>query len=159
MLPADVWFIGTLAISTKRKGPSVRWLLAPAVLYYGFSFLGHLSWAIFQLGWLRTSMSFDFALTSWPFPLNLSDILNYIFVLSLLIFLVRRFSAARQEEARLSQEIEAARSVQSLLIPAVSAGHSRFRRRARLSAGYRSRWRFLPGDAGTTALCSLWWAT
>jgi serine phosphatase RsbU (regulator of sigma subunit) len=152
MLPADVWFIGTLAISTKLKGPSVRWLLAPAVLYYGFSFLGHLSWAIFQLGWLRTSMSFDFALTSWPFPLDLSDILNYVFVLSLLIFLVRRFSAARQEEARLSQEIEAARSVQALLIPSAPPATPGFAvEHAYLPASEVGGdfFQVLPGDDGT----------
>ena len=118
ILPADVWFLSTLAISVVRKGVPVRWLLAPAVLYYGSNLLGHLSWAVLQVGWMKTSISHDFALTSRPFPLNLSDIVNYVFVLSLLIFLVRRFSATRHEEARLSREMEAARSVQSLLVPA-----------------------------------------
>ena len=105
---------------------SERWLLAPAVLYYGYRFISHLSWATLQLGWLKKSVPLDFALTSQPFPVDLSDILNYIFVLSLMIFLVRRFSAARQEEARLSQEMEAARSIQSLLIPAVSQSSPSF---------------------------------
>jgi len=119
MLPADIWFVGTLGILTVRKGVSTRWLLAPAVLYYGFGLLNHLSTVSLQLGWQRARMSLDFELISRPFPLRLSDIFNFVFILSLLIFLVRRFSAARQEEARLSQEMEAARSVQSLLIPAV----------------------------------------
>ncbi|MDE3148810.1 MAG: serine/threonine-protein phosphatase, partial [Acidobacteriota bacterium] len=107
------------ATSAFRKGVSVRWLLAPAVLYYGLLLLGHLSIVSVQLGWQKTRMPLDFALISRPFPLSLSDVFGYVFVLSLMIFLVRRFSAARQEEARLSQEMEAARSVQSLLIPAV----------------------------------------
>ncbi|HEV2323772.1 MAG TPA: SpoIIE family protein phosphatase [Terracidiphilus sp.] len=118
MLPADLWFVGTLAIPAVRKGVSARWLLAPAVLYYSFRLLGHLSVASFQLGWQKTRMTVDFPLISRPFPLTLYGIFGYVFVLSLLLFLVRRFSAARQEEARLSQEMEAARSVQSLLIPA-----------------------------------------
>jgi hypothetical protein len=118
MLPADLWMVGTLAISIVRKGASVRWLLAPAVLYYGFHLTGHLLWATLQLGWIKATPSFDPALISRPFALNLSDIVSYVFVLSLLIFLFRRFSAARQEEARLSQEMEAARTVQFLLIPA-----------------------------------------
>ena len=120
MLPADLWFVGTLAIPAVKKGLSVRWLLAPAVLYYGIRLLGHLSVASFQLGWQKTRIMLDFTLISRPFPLYLSNIFGYLFVLSLLIFLVQRFSAARQEEARLSQEMEAARSVQSLLIPAIS---------------------------------------
>ena len=117
MLPADVWFVGTLARSTIRKSVSAGWLLAPAVLYYGFNFLLHLSAVSVQLGWRTIGMPLDFALISRPFSLSLSDIFGYVFVLSLLIFLVRRFSAVRQEEARLSQELEAARSVQSLLVP------------------------------------------
>ncbi len=117
MFPADVWFISTLAVSTIRKGVAVRWLLAPAVLYYGSKLLGHISYVALQLGWRKTSIPLDFVLISRPFPLNLSDVFGYVFILSLLNFLVRRFSAARQEEARLSQEIEAARTVQSLLVP------------------------------------------
>jgi phosphoserine phosphatase RsbU/P len=119
MLPADIWFVTALVLPVLRKGIPVRWLLAPAALYYGFNLLDHLSTVSIQLRWRKTWTPFDFALISRPFPLSLSDIVSFAFVLSLLIFLVRRFSAARQEEARLSQEMEAARSVQSLLIPAV----------------------------------------
>jgi len=118
MLPADIWFVSTLATSAVRRGVPVRWLLVPAAVYYGSNLLGHLSTASRQLGWSKSFFSVNFPLTSRPFPLHLSDIFGYLFVLCLLIFLVRRFSAARQEEARLSQEMEAARTVQSLLIPA-----------------------------------------
>jgi serine phosphatase RsbU (regulator of sigma subunit) len=45
-----------------------------------------------------------------------------LFIFALLIFLVRRFSLARQEETRLSAEMEAARSVQSFLVPAMAPG-------------------------------------
>jgi sigma-B regulation protein RsbU (phosphoserine phosphatase) len=41
-----------------------------------------------------------------------------IFIFALLLFLIRRFSFARQEETRLSTEFESARTIQSLLIPA-----------------------------------------
>jgi sigma-B regulation protein RsbU (phosphoserine phosphatase) len=41
-----------------------------------------------------------------------------IFIFALLLFLIRRFSLARQEETRLSSEFESARNIQSLLIPA-----------------------------------------
>jgi phosphoserine phosphatase RsbU/P len=46
-----------------------------------------------------------------------SELINDLFVLALLMFLVRRFSLARQEEERLSAEFEAAKTIQSLLIP------------------------------------------
>jgi len=41
-----------------------------------------------------------------------------ILIIALLLFLIRRFSLARQEETRLSSEFESARNIQSLLIPA-----------------------------------------
>jgi serine phosphatase RsbU (regulator of sigma subunit) len=41
-----------------------------------------------------------------------------IFISALLLFLIRRFSLARQQETRLSSEFESARNIQSLLIPA-----------------------------------------
>ena len=91
---------------------------------------------IFQLGWRTIGMPFDFALdSSRPFSLNLSDIFDYVFVLSLLIFLVRRFPAVRQEEARLSQEIGGGqRGSQSLLIPVSAPATPGFAGRKQLSA-------------------------
>jgi serine phosphatase RsbU (regulator of sigma subunit) len=59
-------------------------------------------------------------LLQYPFPIDLLDVVRYVFVFALLLFLVRRFSLARQEEARLSTEMEAARNVQSLLVPAIA---------------------------------------
>jgi serine phosphatase RsbU (regulator of sigma subunit) len=41
-----------------------------------------------------------------------------IFIFALLLFLIRRFSLARQQETRLSSEFESARNIQSMLIPA-----------------------------------------
>jgi serine phosphatase RsbU (regulator of sigma subunit) len=51
----------------------------------------------------------------------LLDVVGFIFLLALLIFLVRRFSMARKEEERMAAEFEAAKSVQSLLIPAIAS--------------------------------------
>jgi serine phosphatase RsbU (regulator of sigma subunit) len=61
----------------------------------------------------------DIVILNHPYPLRVSDLINDIFVFALLMFLVRRFSIARKEEERLAAEFEAARGVQSLLIPAV----------------------------------------
>jgi phosphoserine phosphatase RsbU/P len=43
-----------------------------------------------------------------------------IFAFTMMLFLVRRFSLARREEERLSNEFAAARSIQSLLVPVAS---------------------------------------
>jgi serine phosphatase RsbU (regulator of sigma subunit) len=47
-----------------------------------------------------------------------------IFIFALLLFLIRRFSLARQEETRLSTELESAHSIQRTLVPPISASFS-----------------------------------
>jgi len=118
-LPALVWIVATLAIRALKKDTSARLLLAPAALFYGFGILNNILFLTWFVGWQRKSLSLDVPLLSHLFPLNVGDVINYIFVLALLIFLVRRFALSRQEETRLSNEFEAARGIQSLLVPAM----------------------------------------
>ncbi len=68
----------------------------------------------------------DLTLIERPFPLTLGGVIGYVFILALLIFLVRRFSLARQQETRLAKEMEAARSIQSLLFPSEMPDTPRF---------------------------------
>jgi phosphoserine phosphatase RsbU/P len=116
IVPAFVWIIARLLIGAFRKDVSARLLLMPVALSYGMqcaSLTARIS------GQLRGSSDFsvDITLFERPFPISLGDVIGLIFLLSLLIFLVRRFSLARKEEERLAAEFEAAKTVQSLLIP------------------------------------------
>jgi serine phosphatase RsbU (regulator of sigma subunit) len=70
-----------------------------------------------QLGWQRWAAQWLFPLLTKPFALMPGPAAGTIFVFALLLFLIRRFSLARQEETRLSSEFESARTIQSLLIP------------------------------------------
>ncbi|MGA8939692.1 MAG: hypothetical protein WB439_11050, partial [Acidobacteriaceae bacterium] len=117
LLPAECWIIASLLRNTFRKDTFARLLLAPALLFYGADVVGNISRIAWQLSGNPRLLYEDFSLTHHPFPLSLEDVINYVFVLALLVFLVRRFSQARAEETRLSNEMEAARSVQSLLVP------------------------------------------
>lgn len=119
LLPAYLWIIFELLIAVLRKNTSARLLLGPVLLLYGYRVLDGVVATTWQLGWQRKLRLLDTPFLQRPFPLNLEDVINYIFVLALLIFLVRRFSLARQEETRLSTEMEAARTVQSMLVPVV----------------------------------------
>jgi len=119
-VPAYIWIIATLSICALKKDKSARLLLAPTALLYGYRILDHVLSISVQIGWLGKPISLDIPLLAHPFPLYPEDVINYIFILALLIFLVRRFSLTRREETRLSNELEAARSVQSLLVPAAS---------------------------------------
>jgi sigma-B regulation protein RsbU (phosphoserine phosphatase) len=122
LLPAYAWILAALTIGAIKKDTSARLLLVPAVLLYGYNIIDSLLFISWQLGWQVNPGALEVALLQVPFPLYPRDIINYIFILALLIFLVRRFSLARQKEARLSAEMEAARGVQQFLVPATAAG-------------------------------------
>jgi hypothetical protein len=53
----------------------------------------------------------------WPFPISTSDICNVIVDISLFTILILRFARSRRDEERMSSELEAARTVQQVLIP------------------------------------------
>lgn len=119
VLPACFWIPAKLAIGVVRRDMSARLLLMPAALLYGTYIVDNVTNIVLSLGGARLP-SGRTPLIQNPFPVDLLDVVRYIFVLALLLFLVRRFSLARQEEARLSAEMEAARSMQSLLVPVIA---------------------------------------
>jgi hypothetical protein len=126
-LPAEVWIIAALFAGAFKKDASARLLLVPAVLFYGSGLVSIISRIAWQLTGDSQLLYSPLVFARRPFPFDLDDLISYIFIFSLLIFLVRRFSLARQEETRLSNEMEAARSIQSLLVPSSAAPNtSRF---------------------------------
>jgi len=117
LLPAYLWIIAALSTATARKNVVARLLLAPSLLLYGYNTFASLAKIRQALGWQSRLTPPDATILQRPFPLRVSELINDLFVLALLMFLVRRFSLARQEEERLSAEFEAAKTIQSLLIP------------------------------------------
>ena len=117
LLPAYFWIVGALTMGAIRKDIAARLLFVPATLFYGYAIFSDMVFISSALGWQRRLLSLEIPIFQKPFPLDPEDVINYVFVLALLIFLVRRFSLARQKEARLSAELEAARGMQSLLVP------------------------------------------
>ncbi len=116
--PAFAWIIARLFMGAFRGDVSARLLLVPVVLFYGADCISLTARIILQLGGPNYFSSTDVLLFERPFPIYLQDVISFIFLLALLIFLVRRFSLARKEEERMAGEFEAAKTVQSLLIPA-----------------------------------------
>ena len=74
---------------------------------------------MFQLGWwLRVLTSINqWNVFETPFPVPLQVFVQLIFVVALLAFLIRRFASSRAQEERYSADLEAARSLQQVLIP------------------------------------------
>jgi hypothetical protein len=118
VLPASAWVIAQLLLGTFRKDISARLLLIPVLLSYGINFLDLVARIAWQLGGTLNFPVVDIDLAERPFPISLGSVIDFIFILALLIFLMRRFSLARKEEERLAAEFEAAKTIQSLLIPA-----------------------------------------
>ena len=54
----------------------------------------------------------------WPFPINGAQFMGDLFNLVVLILVIGRYARSRQDEDRLESELEAARTVQSVLVPA-----------------------------------------
>jgi phosphoserine phosphatase RsbU/P len=119
LFPAYAWILITVARCAIRNDQSARLLLLPSTLIYGWevvTILFNLTW---QLGLQRKLQSPEFPLLRHPFVVHPADVIHYLFVLALLVYLVSRFSLARQEEARLATEMSAARNMQQLLLPAI----------------------------------------
>jgi len=53
----------------------------------------------------------------WPFPVGVQNIADFVSQISILAILILRFARTRRDEERLKSELEAARTVQQVLIP------------------------------------------
>jgi sigma-B regulation protein RsbU (phosphoserine phosphatase) len=118
VLPATVWILATLLKRALQRDRDALILLLPTLLWQGFPFIDNILLITWQLGWQRWAVQWAFPLLTRPFVLMPGPAVGTIFIFALLLFLIRRFSLARQEETRLSSEFESARNIQSLLIPA-----------------------------------------
>jgi Stage II sporulation protein E (SpoIIE) len=118
VLPATVWILVTLLQLALERDRDALILLVPTLLWQGFPFINSILLVTWQLGWQRWTAYWTFPLINKPFVLMPGPAVGTIFTFALLLFLIRRFSLARQEGARLSSEFESARNIQSLLFPA-----------------------------------------
>jgi phosphoserine phosphatase RsbU/P len=118
VLPATVWILVTLLKRALQRDRDALILLVPTLLWQGFPFIDSILLITWQLGWQRWALYWVFPLLTNPFVLLPGPAVGTIFIFALLLFLIRRFSLARQEGTRLSSEFESARNIQSLLFPA-----------------------------------------
>jgi phosphoserine phosphatase RsbU/P len=118
VLPAIVWILANLLRRVLQRDRDALILLVPTLLWQGFPFFNSILLITWQLGWQRWAPYWSWPLLTKPFVLMPGPAVGTIFTFALLLFLIRRFSLARQEGARLSSEFESARNIQSLLFPA-----------------------------------------
>ena len=118
LLPAVVWILAVLVSRSWKGNFDARLLLLPAGLDFGFYFADNVAIVLDQAGITHRPRIFEVPLPLPPFTVQTGTLLHLFFLLALLVFLIRRFSLARQREERLAGEFEAARQVQQVLLPA-----------------------------------------
>ncbi|HLJ89009.1 MAG TPA: SpoIIE family protein phosphatase [Candidatus Angelobacter sp.] len=121
MLPAIVWILVILLKRALQRDRDALILLVPTLLWQGLRFIDYTLLITWQFGWQRWALQSAFPLLAKPFVLMPGPAVGTIFVFALLLFLIRRFSLARQEETRLASELESAHGIQRTLVPPISA--------------------------------------
>ena len=118
-LALSLWVFDLLMRRAKEGLPDARLLLAPVLIFAALNPIADALWAAFQLGWLPASY-WPFDLFTRPFPVSADDAVEALFLIAMLAILSNRFLRTRREEQRMITELEAAHSVQSLLVPATA---------------------------------------
>ena len=113
-----------------RSGdPDARLLLIPVGLNTLANWINGALWVIFTAGyaWIEPYWTLWSGTFNWPFPFGLYDLSIWILLLAILGIVVLRFARSRHEEDVLKSELEAAREVQRVLVPAENPAIPGFR--------------------------------
>lgn len=100
----------------KRVSLDARLILGPLVLMMGFNLVSGLGWATYAFGW-QHAFNGQVTLIKQPLPIDLSTVVEAIYLLGLSGILVLRFARKRSEEERITAEVQAAQEVQQYFIP------------------------------------------
>ena len=116
----DLCLLLTIFQAVRRKIPDARLLFYPMLVFRGITMVLLARSALNLLGFQRLSDEIERLghLTDWPFPIGVSRLVEFLTQGAILAVLVLRFARSRRDEERLHSEIEAARLVQQILVPA-----------------------------------------
>jgi phosphoserine phosphatase RsbU/P len=117
-VPIELWIIALLFRRSFAGNRNARLLLVPTLLLYGTNIVNGLLLSSFQFGWQRRlATTSAWSIVQRPFPFQLDALVQLIFVVALLAFLIRRFAHSRASEQQYLSDLEAARTLQQVLIP------------------------------------------
>jgi sigma-B regulation protein RsbU (phosphoserine phosphatase) len=111
--------VGILAVGARGRQRDAAILLIPNCVMLSCDVLQTIAglpqlYSQPQAAWIRSFLS---QVITWPFNLGAFQLVGDLEMLAVLVILVRRYARSRQEEERLESELEAARAVQTVLIP------------------------------------------
>jgi hypothetical protein len=118
-VPFYVWILVLLVRKTMEGRIDALLLLvsnAPSLLNLYLGFAVEIAKPAF--GWKVSPADWFFRTTQWPFPASINDLSSFLLMLTMLAILVHRFTRTSRREDAHQREIEAARIVQQVLIPA-----------------------------------------
>jgi hypothetical protein len=118
-IPFGVCALLLIYLAARRGNLDARLLLVPVGLSYGANIASFILSDLFTFGYTgaRTYQRILNQLVSWPFPVSVQNIADFLMQISILAILVLRFARTRRDEERHASELEAARVVQQVLIP------------------------------------------
>jgi phosphoserine phosphatase RsbU/P len=116
-IPSSIWVLAILVRRALRRDMDALLLLVPTGLYIGFGFVYNIAILLSQAGWMPVPEVLLIPLPLPPFTMHWMILFDLIFLASLLAFLIRRFTKARQGEERYAGQLDAARQVQQVLLP------------------------------------------
>jgi hypothetical protein len=118
-IPLTVWILSLLFRQALKGRFDARLLLAPVLLQQLASLTDSLLWfGRFMLGWRRESYARFYTLSNFPFPFSVANVCDLLFLVGMLAIFVLRFTRTSRQEDAHQREIEAARIIQQVLIPA-----------------------------------------
>ena len=116
-LPFAVWVIAFVLRRSTSGSADARLLVVAAILSPIFNILTTAAQALFQSGILQSMPAWVYRITTFPFPIALTDIIDFIFLTSVGAILLLRFQRVTTQGERTAAELEAARTVQRVLVP------------------------------------------
>ncbi|MFP5235256.1 MAG: SpoIIE family protein phosphatase [Acidobacteriota bacterium] len=117
LLPYLVWQIYVFLPAVYRGVADARLLLLPALLQPIFMLASAISLLLDYSGWLPGTSAWTSATLHWPFPFTASNFADFILLLAMVAILIARLNRITAHQERLASELEAARTVQQILVP------------------------------------------
>lgn len=116
-LPIALWYALTYSVMLRNwRNRDARWLLVPWIIVSLQTFGNFVLIVTYTAGW-QHSLAILPAAVQRPFPITITEIGRFLFLLIMAWILVDRFANTSDRQAQQQSEIEAAKEVQGLLIP------------------------------------------
>jgi Stage II sporulation protein E (SpoIIE)/7TM diverse intracellular signalling len=116
-LPLCAWIFSIFVSAIRHRSQDARLLAIPVFLSTSVQILFPILSIANALGWQTNSPDYSIRLTDRPFPIDLDQASEFLFLVAVFAVLILRFTRTRGEEERYASEVKGARAVQQFLIP------------------------------------------